>query len=29
MTYCRFGEKDGTFAPEVPTVMAEQPDIML
>jgi hypothetical protein len=29
MTYCRFGEKDGTIVPEVPSVMAEQPDIKL
>jgi hypothetical protein len=29
MTYCRFGEKDGTLVPEVPSVMAELPDIKL
>jgi hypothetical protein len=29
MTYCRFGEKDGAVVPEVPTVMAEQSDIVI
>lgn len=29
MTYCLFGKNDGALVPEVPTVMAEQPDITL
>jgi hypothetical protein len=29
MTYFRFGEKDGPVVPEVPTVMAGQPSIVL
>jgi hypothetical protein len=29
MTYCRFREKDGAVVPEVVTVIAEEPAIML